>query len=51
MAGLVGLNDVHAAVQAAVDKKEGTWDPSDWSDCSVVDVVSFLLNRAKSHPR
>jgi hypothetical protein len=46
MAGLVSLNDVRAAVQAAVENKEGSWDPSDWSDF-VVDVVSFLLKQGE----
>ena len=36
------LEAVRVAVQAAVEKKEGSWDPSDWSDF-VVDVASFLL--------
>jgi hypothetical protein len=40
------LEAVRVAVQAAVEKKEGNWDPSDWSDF-VVDVVSFLLRRHK----
>ena len=39
------LEAVRVAVQAAVEKKQGSWEPSDWSD--VEDVVSFLLNEGE----
>jgi hypothetical protein len=44
-----GLEAVRVAVQAAVEKKEGSWDPSDWSD--VEDVVSFLLNEGEKRSK
>ncbi len=43
------LEAVRVAVQAAVEKKEGGWDPSDWSD--VEDVVSFLLNEGEKRSK
>jgi hypothetical protein len=48
MAGLVGPNDVRAAVQKMVEKKEGSWDDGDWS-VFVEDVVSFLLHNRENH--
>ena len=43
------LEAVRVAVQAAVEKKEGSWEPSDWSD--VEDVVSFLLNEGEKRSK
>ena len=40
------LDAVRVAVQAAVEKQEGSWDDGDWS-VFVVDVVSFLLGKHK----
>ena len=50
MAGLVGPNDVRAAVQKMVEKKEGSWDDGDWS-VFVEDVVSLLLKQGETHPQ
>jgi hypothetical protein len=43
------LEAVRVAVQAAVEKKEGSWEPSDWSD--VEDMVSFLLNEGEKRSK
>ena len=44
------LEAVRVAVQAAVEKKEGSWDDGDWS-VFVEDVVSFLLKQGETHPK
>jgi hypothetical protein len=49
MTGLVGLNDVRAAVQAAMGTHNKTWKDSMWSDL-IKDVVSFLVDE-KSEDR
>ena len=49
MAGLVGLNDVRAMVQAAVGTRNKTWKDSMWSDF-VKDVVSFLVDENSEDP-
>ena len=49
MAGLVGLNDVRPAVQAAVGTRNKTWKDSMWSDF-MKDVVSFLVDEKSEDP-
>ena len=50
MAGLVGLNDVRAKVQAAVvGTRNKTWKDSMWSDF-MKDVVSFLVDEKSEDP-
>ena len=48
MAGLVGLNDVRAKVQAAVGTRNKAWKDSMWSDF-IKDVVSFLVSEGRDH--
>ncbi len=49
MAGLVGLNDVRAAVKAAVGTRNKTWKDGMWSDF-IKDVILFLVDE-KSEDR
>ena len=49
MTGLVGLNDVRAAVQAAMGTHNKTWKDSMWSDF-IKDVVSFLVDEKSEDP-
>jgi hypothetical protein len=49
MAGLVGLNDVRAAVKAAVGTRNKTWKDSMWS-AFIKDVVSFLVDEKSEDP-
>ena len=44
------LEAVRAAVQEAVEKKEGSWDDGDWS-VFVEDVVSFLLKQGETRSK
>ncbi len=48
MAGLVGLNDVRAKVQAAGGTRNKAWKDSIWSDL-IKDVVSFLVSEGRDH--